>query len=182
MLLSYTIIEFHLCYNGAVDIQIWAPLTRSQCKVSDIQVTVQACGLLVSRSYALFELKNLTKMKNTTQNSLSAQLLWNRSREFRETVVMKDLMCRYAFLQEIWFDLLKEQFISLFNFGQNYFVQLRWNWFSVRLPITNAWNCHMLYTAFSSNVWASGMWACSLFLSSEAEFYISIIHLHVHWI
>ena len=57
----------------------------------------------------------------------------------------------------------KEQFISLLNFGQNYFVQLRWIWFSVRLPVTNAWNCHLLYTAFSSNVGALGMWACSLF-------------------
>ena len=34
---------FHLFYDGAVDIQIWAPLTRSQCKVSDNQVTVKAC-------------------------------------------------------------------------------------------------------------------------------------------
>ena len=25
-------------------------------------------------------------------------------------------------------------FISPLNFGQNYFAQLRWNWFSVRLP------------------------------------------------
>ena len=31
----------------AVDIQIWALLTRSQCKVSDTQVTVKACGPLV---------------------------------------------------------------------------------------------------------------------------------------
>ena len=69
------------------------------------------------------------------------------------------------FYRKCWFDLFKEQFISLLNFGQNYFVQLRWNWFSVRLPLTNAWNCHLLYTAFSSNGGAWGMWACSLFLS-----------------
>ena len=40
--------------------------------------------------------------------------------------------------------------------------------FFVRLPVPNAWNCHSLYslyTAFSSNVGAWGMWACSLFLS-----------------
>ena len=45
-----------------------------------------------------------------------------------------------------WIDLFKEQFtnVYLLNFGQNYFVQLRWNWLSV---------------------WAWGMWACSLFLS-----------------
>ena len=63
-----------------------------------------------------------------------------------------------------WFDLFKEQFISLLNFCQNDFVQLRWNWFSVGLLLTNAWNCHSLYTAFSSNVEAWVMWACSLFL------------------
>ena len=47
MLLSYTIVDFHLFYDGAVEIQILAPLTRSQCKVSDTQVTVNACGPLV---------------------------------------------------------------------------------------------------------------------------------------
>ena len=44
MLLSDTIVDFHLFYDGAVDIQIWA----SQCKVSDTQVTVKACGPLVN--------------------------------------------------------------------------------------------------------------------------------------
>ena len=47
MLLSDTIVDFYLFYDGAVDIQIWALLTRSQCKVSDTQVTVKACGPLV---------------------------------------------------------------------------------------------------------------------------------------
>ena len=47
MLLSDTIVDFHLFYDGAVDIQIWALLTKSQCKVSDTQVTVKACGPLV---------------------------------------------------------------------------------------------------------------------------------------
>ena len=37
--------------------------------------------------------------------------------------------------------------------------------FSVQFPVTNAWNCHSLYTAFSNNVGAWGIWACSLFLS-----------------
>ena len=46
MLLSYTIVDFYLFYNGAVDMQIRA-LTRSQCKVCDTQVTVKACGPLV---------------------------------------------------------------------------------------------------------------------------------------
>ena len=39
--------------------------------------------------------------------------------------------------------------------------------FFVRLPVTDAWNCQSLYTAFSSNVGAWGMWACSLFLSFD---------------
>ena len=50
MLLSYTIVDFHLFYDEAVDIQIWAPSTRSQCKVCDTQVTVKACGPLVNIS------------------------------------------------------------------------------------------------------------------------------------
>ena len=45
--------------------------------------------------------------------------------------------------------------------------------FFVRLLIPNAWNCHSLYTAFSSNVGAWGMWACSLFLSNQQiEYYL----------
>ena len=47
ILLSDTIVDFHLFYDGAVDIQIRALLTRSQCKVSDTQVTVKAHGPLV---------------------------------------------------------------------------------------------------------------------------------------
>ena len=50
MLLSYTnntMVDFHLFYDGAVDIQIWALLTRIQCKVSDTQVTFKAGGPLV---------------------------------------------------------------------------------------------------------------------------------------
>ena len=73
------------------------------------------------------------------------------------------------FYGKCWFDLFKEQFISLLSFGQNYFVQRRWNWFSVWLPVTNAWNCYSLYTAFSRNVGAWGMWAYSLFLSFQGK-------------
>ena len=48
MLLSYTISDFHLIfYDGAVDIQILAPLTRSHCKVTDTLVTVKACEPVV---------------------------------------------------------------------------------------------------------------------------------------
>ena len=48
MLLSYIIVDFYLYYNnGAVDMQICTLLTKIQCKVSDTQVTVKACGPLV---------------------------------------------------------------------------------------------------------------------------------------
>ena len=42
---------FSLFYDGAVDVQIWAPLTRSWCNVYDTQVTVNDCGPLV-KSYS----------------------------------------------------------------------------------------------------------------------------------
>ena len=45
---------FSLFYDGAVDIQIWALLTRSPCKVSDTQVTVKACGPLVNEKNIIF--------------------------------------------------------------------------------------------------------------------------------
>ena len=46
MLLTYSIVVFHMFYDGAVDIQICALLTRSWFKVSDNQVTLTACGPL----------------------------------------------------------------------------------------------------------------------------------------
>ena len=44
MLLFYAFVDFYFFYDGAVDIQIRALLTRSRCKVSDTQVTVKDCG------------------------------------------------------------------------------------------------------------------------------------------
>ena len=48
ILLSYAIniVNFYLFYNGAVDMQIWAFLTISQCRVSDTGVTGEAWSLL----------------------------------------------------------------------------------------------------------------------------------------
>ena len=48
MLLSYTIVDFHLFFDEAVDTPLGAPLKRSQCKDSDTQVTVKACVPLVT--------------------------------------------------------------------------------------------------------------------------------------
>ena len=41
MLLSYDIVDFHFFYDGLLML-IWALLTRSQCRVSDTQVTIKA--------------------------------------------------------------------------------------------------------------------------------------------
>ena len=40
-----TIVDFCLLLDRSVDTQIWAVLTRSQCRVSDKQVTVKVCDL-----------------------------------------------------------------------------------------------------------------------------------------
>ena len=58
---------------------------------------------------------------------LLAQLLWNRSRISWNFVVMKDLMCRYAFLQEM----------LIWAFWGAIYIP-----FFLRLPVTNAWNSH----------------------------------------
>ena len=57
-----------------------------------------------SRSYAPFELRNLAKMKDTTVFLVSATPLKPLNRIAWNFVVMKDIMWRYAFLQEmlIW--------------------------------------------------------------------------------
>ena len=62
MLFSDAIIDFHLFYDGSVDIQIWALLTRSQCKVSDTQVTVKACGPLVFILSNKYVFQHMSKM------------------------------------------------------------------------------------------------------------------------
>ena len=41
-------ILFTVFYDGAVDLQIWALLTRSNCRGSDNQFTIKACGPLVT--------------------------------------------------------------------------------------------------------------------------------------
>ena len=48
MLLSYTIVDFHLFYDGAVDRhKNMSPSDKKSVKVYDTQVTVKACGPLV---------------------------------------------------------------------------------------------------------------------------------------
>ena len=134
------------------------------CRNKGHNVQMKFWFIFFSWNYALFQLRNLTKMKDTTETVCQRNSSETAQQNFvKLSVVINDIMCRYAFYRKCWFDLFKGHFISLLNL--NYFVQLRWNWFSVRLPVTNAWNCHSLFTAISSNVGAWGMWACSLFLS-----------------
>ena len=57
------------------------------------------------------------------------------------------------FYRKCWFDLFMEQFISLILSDCP----------SLMLGIA----IHCIHTAFSSNVWAWGMWACSLFLHHQ---------------
>ena len=49
---------FYLCYDGVVDIQIWALVTRSRCKVSYTQVTVKVWGPLVTGNADLIFLRS----------------------------------------------------------------------------------------------------------------------------
>ena len=94
----------------------------------------------------------LKQFVSTTPLKPLNRIAWN-------FVVMKDIMCRYAFLQEI----------LIWSFwGVIYIPRF------VRLPVPKAWNCHSLYTAFSSNVGAWDMWACSLFLSLYIVFMFSL--------
>ena len=55
----------------------------------------------ISRSNALFELINLAKMKDTTQNSLSAQLLEAPQQNFMKLCSYEGLNGRCAYPQEI---------------------------------------------------------------------------------
>ena len=49
MLFSYATVDFYLFNDGVADMQIWGLLTKSQCSVSDTQVTVKAVGLLLMK-------------------------------------------------------------------------------------------------------------------------------------
>ena len=47
MLRSYCIVDFYVFYDGAIDMKIWALLTRSQWGVFDTQVIIKARGPIV---------------------------------------------------------------------------------------------------------------------------------------
>ena len=50
MLFSYDIVDFHLFYDGDIDMLIWIMLIRNQYRVSAIQVTVKAYGPLLRKN------------------------------------------------------------------------------------------------------------------------------------
>ena len=141
-------------------------------------------GILIQFSYgnyALFEVWNLTKIKDTSetfrQRNSTETAQQNYSWNF---VVMKDIMCRYAFVQEmlIWF--FKERSKSLLNFGQNYIVQLRWKWFSVRLPVTNALELLFVVYSILKQCWSVGYVSLvNLSFISYKEYFFRVRRLKV---
>ena len=89
-----------------------------------------------SWSYALFELRNLAKMKDTTVFLVSATPLKSLNRITWNFVVMKDIMCRCAYPQEIlirfFFSDLRPFWTSKFDENERYYwnswsAQLHWN-------------------------------------------------------
>ena len=61
-------------------------------------------SIFFSRSYALFELGNLTKMKDTTETVGQRNISETAQQNFLKLCsneVMKDIMCRCAYQQEI---------------------------------------------------------------------------------
>ena len=111
-----------------------------------------------------FNLKIWPKWKIVLKQFASATHLKQLNRISWNFVVMKDIMCGCAYPQDIliqfFFSQLRRFWNQKFDQSESYY------WFSVRLPVINAWNCIFLYTAFSSNVGAWGMWASLLTLSS----------------
>ena len=65
--ISLVIVDFYLCNDGPVDLQILAPLTRSQCRVSINQVIVKARGPLVCMfNKAFWNIKFTTSLNGHT--------------------------------------------------------------------------------------------------------------------
>ena len=120
----------------------------------------------------LFQLRNLTQMRDTTQNSSSAQLHWNRSTDLvtlcsneRHNVEIciftgnADLIfLRSNLIYPFW----TSAKIILCNSDETGFLS---DCPSVVLVII----CYSLFTAFSSYVEARGVWACSLFLCVKVQ-------------
>ena len=88
-----------------------------------------------SRSYALFELRNLAKMKDTTQQFVSATPLKPLNRIFWNFVVMNDIMYTCAYPQDI---LIQFFFLEQCPF-LNFEIWWKWKILLKQLVITQAW-------------------------------------------
>ena len=77
---------------------------------------------LFSRSYALVELRNLVKMTDTTVFLVSATPLKSLNRITWNFVVMKDILCRCAYPQEILISFFLSELRFFFNF------EIWWKW------------------------------------------------------
>ena len=89
-----------------------------------------------SRSYVLFEIRNLAKMKDTTVFLVGATPLKSLNRISKNSVVIKDIMCRCTYPQTIlfpsFFSKLRSFWISKFDENERYYwnswsAQLHWN-------------------------------------------------------
>ena len=91
--LSHCWFLFILWY-GAVDIQIWALLTWSQCKISDTQVTVKACGPLVSKCVKTHFEKLRTLKKNSKRVKWDqVNELWKR--KFFQSAIISAILTNF---------------------------------------------------------------------------------------
>ena len=61
---------FFWFYDGSVYMQIWTLLTRSQCRVSDTRVTVNACGFLVLNTHQEKRCFNSNEIDNVVSTKL----------------------------------------------------------------------------------------------------------------
>ena len=107
-------------YDVAVDMQVWSLLTRSQCRVSDTQVTVKACGPLVLHctvlkngsplfwipaSHSLVYCSNISNI--SLDNLIRGKLFWYENLKLKslspwwEFVVLGDMCCRNI---SLWVD------------------------------------------------------------------------------
>ena len=77
MLLSDTIVDFHLFYDGAVDIQIWALLTRSRVKSLILRWPFRPVGLLfLTNNYMIYLRKrNWNNIFHLFENYLNSKQL-----------------------------------------------------------------------------------------------------------
>ena len=111
----------------------------------------------------LFELRTLKILPKEFVSATES-----RSTEFCETVYLWWTLCIYIYIFPQNADLIFSR-SNLYPFWTlpNLFCATQ-----MKLVFCLIGNWHSLYTAFSSNVGAWGMWACSLFLSFSMFFWL----------